>query len=161
MNTNAFIIPLFLFFTINLCSCSTYCVNSTPGQGDITSMDSIYISGIKIYSDDAGNLEHSLVKNCCFSLSKRDYRVASFIQSSVKADDFNYHAYISIHSKNYGDILNPQVSTAFFFDIHKKGSNIPVAVIRLTSRRCNIHDVRHQVELAETLAEKMDSMVDR
>jgi len=159
MNMKTILACTITLFVLGMSGCSTYLVESTYNTGDMASMDSIYISGITILSENAGNLEQSLVKNCCFSLRKRNYRVSSFMEQSAEAGNFTYHAHISLYTQSHGDILDPDISTTFFFDIKNSRNNVSVAVIRLTSGNCNIHHIEDQAKLAETLAERVEHLV--
>jgi len=155
-----FACTMLLIITL-LSGCTSYSVDHVNGIESLTSLESIYIKEIIIHSEDRGNLAQSLVQNSCFSLRKHNYRAASFLQPEVSDVDYRHHARIHLHAVNFGDVLNPKTSTSLFFEILSGNNPSPVAVIRITSSRCNIHNIDDQLELAELMVTRLDRMAGR
>ncbi|MFW5862882.1 MAG: hypothetical protein ACOCWZ_11610 [Spirochaetota bacterium] len=161
MNTHIRFACTLLFVVSLLCGCTSYSVDHVNGLESLSSLESIYIKEIIIHSEDRGNLEQSLVQNSCFSLRKHNYRAASFLQSGSSDVDYRHNARIHLHTVTFGDVLNPQTSTSLFFEIFSGDNPAPVAVIRITSNSCNIHDVRDQLELTQLMVTRLDRMAGR
>ncbi|SRR6056297_1144740 len=161
MNTHIRFACILLLVVSLLYGCTSYSVDHVNGLESLSSLESIYIKEIIIHSEDRGNLEQSLVQNSCFSLRKHNYRAASFLQSGSSDVDYRHHARIHLYTATFGDVLNPQTSTSLFFEILSGDNPAPVAVIRITSNRCNIHDIRDQLELTELMVTRLDRMAGR
>lgn len=141
-------------------SCKSITIDSVTHKGNtIGSTDSFYISSIEIKADDRLDIEESFCRMMVFSLNKRGFRTALFIDDAARKENYRYHILLHIFVNTTGDVLDTEISNSVFLRIIDNKSSSTVATIRSSCNGCELQSVDDQKELCEKIAEQLDQMI--
>lgn len=130
----------------------------TVATGNIIN-DSIYINEVRIHNQAYTDVKDALVSNIVFYLQKHNFKASSYFSQTTRQSDYRYTSVIDVFITNTGDILNPVQNLLLYVTIQDSSGH--VATIQLSSQSLDIRQSDDQIKVAQTIAEKIDDMVQK
>lgn len=130
----------------------------TVSTGNITT-DSIYLEDVRIHHQGYTDIKDALASNIVFYLQKHNFKAASYFMQSFHQSDYRYKAFVDVFITTTGDILSPVQNLLLYVTIHDASGH--VATIQLSSQTIDIQRSDDQTKVAQTIAQKIDDMVQK
>ncbi|MCX8123623.1 MAG: hypothetical protein N3F66_05595 [Spirochaetes bacterium] len=121
--------------------------------------DSIYINDVRIHHQAYTDIKDALASNIVFYLQKNSFKAASYFSQSLHQSNYRYTLVVDVFITSTGDILSPVQNLLLYATIQDSSGH--VATIQLSSQSFDIRRSDDQTKVAQTIAQKIDDMVQK
>lgn len=130
----------------------------TVSTGNIIN-DSFYIHEVRIHHQAYTDIKDALASNIVFYLQKYNFKAASYFSQPSRQSDYRYTLVVDVFITNTGDILSPVQNLLLYITLQDSSGH--VATIQLSSQSFDIRRSDDQTKIAQTIAQKIDDMVQK
>ncbi|HOS40599.1 MAG TPA: hypothetical protein PLG31_12755 [Spirochaetota bacterium] len=141
-------------------SCSSIAIDAVDEGGARTrQIDSLFLGAVEVKSDEMTNARESLMRTMGFMLKKRAFRAGTALDAGDRAEQYPFHAALSVFVVKSGDVLEPRTASVAFFRVIDVKSGAAVITIKAASDSCDLAHPGDQAALCATIAERLDAAV--